>query len=96
LSPHVDFAKKWRTGKAPDPDKYKKEQEDIQKDAEEKVEAAKGHLAQREVLSRAVTMLQVSIAMIAIAVLTKRRPFALLSAGMSLLGLLFLLQGLVK
>jgi hypothetical protein len=82
--------------KAPDPEKYKKEQEDIQKDAEEKVEAAKVHLTQHEVLSRAVTMFQVSIAVIAIAVLTKRRPFAILSGGMSLLGLLFLVQGLVK
>ncbi len=82
-------------GKSPDPDKYKKEQEDIQKDAQEKVEAAKRHLVQHEILSRAVTMFQVSIAVIAIAVLTKRRPFALLSAAMSLLGLYFLAAGLM-
>jgi hypothetical protein len=83
----------------PDPEKYKKEQEDIQKDAQEKVDSAKAHLMQHEILSRAVTMFQVSIAVIAviaISVLTRRRHFALFSVAMSALGLFFLVQALWK
>jgi hypothetical protein len=78
-----------------DPARYKQEQEEIKKDAEEKVAAAKAHLQQHEVLARGVTMFQVSIAVIAIGVLSRRRQFVMVSVVMTGLGLFFLLQGLL-
>lgn len=55
--------------------KYHDEQAEIKAKAEEKNEAAKHHLEQHEILASAVTMFQVAIAMIAIAVLSRRKRY---------------------
>ena len=72
--------------------KYKDEQKTIKEDAEVKVASAEHHLHGHEILARAVTLLQVAIAMTAIAVLTRRKRFLLFSVGMGAIGSLFFIQ----
>ena len=72
---------------------YKKEQEDIQSEADEKEKHSKGHLARHEIIARGVTMSQVAIAVAAISVLTRRRRFFYFSIGLGILGSFFLIQG---
>jgi hypothetical protein len=74
---------------------YDKDQEDIKRDAEEKERSARVHLEHHAILSRAVTLFQVSIAVAAIAVLTRRRTFWFVSMGFGAIGLFFFLQGLL-
>ncbi len=73
--------------------KYKDDQEQAKKDAEEFSEVSRHNMEKHEVFSRAVTLGQVSIALVAIALLTKRRRFVLVSCALGLIGLGFLIQG---
>ncbi|MDD5263064.1 MAG: DUF4337 domain-containing protein [Methylacidiphilales bacterium] len=73
---------------------YKKEQEAIQAEAEEKQAGSRHHLHIHEIMARSVTLLQVAIAICAVSVLTKRRRFWYLSLVFAAIGLAFLLQGL--
>jgi hypothetical protein len=88
-------------GKTPDPKdheklaNYKKEQEDIFRDATEKEHASQGHMRAHIIFARGVTLFQVAIAVSAISVLTRRRPFWYLGIGFGVVGLGFLLQGLL-
>lgn len=81
-------------GTAIDVEKYKNEQTEIKKLAEEYQADSKIHLDKHVVLSRAVTLFQISIAISAIAILTKRKLFWWSSIVTALGGLLFFLIGL--
>jgi hypothetical protein len=72
--------------------KYRQEQQDIKADAEHKIALSRQHLERHEILSRAVTLFQVAIAIIAITLLTKRRRFLLFSIGAACLGLYFFIN----
>ena len=72
--------------------KYKEEQQGIKEDAESKAAASERHLHGHEILARAVTLFQVAIAMTAIALLTRRRRFLLVAAGLGCSGLGFFIQ----
>ena len=74
--------------------KYKSEQAEIQKDARESEEASHVHLEHHSVLARAVTMFQISIAISAIAILTKKRLLWFISLGVSCIGLFFFITGI--
>ena len=76
-------------------EEYKKEQEEIKNAAEEKQRESESHLRHHTVLSRSLTMFQVGIAIGAVAVLTKRRHFWIVSLGFGLVGLLFLAWDIV-
>ncbi|MEJ0083113.1 MAG: DUF4337 family protein [Puia sp.] len=52
--------------------KYKSDQAEIQKKAKESEDASHAHLEHHEILARAVTLFQISIAISAIAILTKK------------------------
>ena len=77
-----------------DVEKYKKEQEEIKKVAEEAQTESKIHLDKHIILSRSVTLFQISIAISAIAILTKRRQLWWLSMLIASGGLAFFLWGL--
>ena len=74
---------------------YKKEQEEISKKAREKQEGSEHHLKVHEIMARSVTLSQIAIALSAVAVLTRRRPFWYLGLGCAAAGFAFLLQGLL-
>lgn len=75
---------------------YRKEMDEISAEAKEREKIASQHLHVHEILARSVTLFQVSIAVSAIALLTKRRKFWYLSLGFGSLGLGFLIQGLLS
>jgi hypothetical protein len=74
---------------------YKKEQEEISKQAKEKEEASEKHLITHEIFAKAVTFFQVAIAVSAISVLMRRRRFWFVSLAFGLGGLIFFLQALL-
>ena len=73
-------------------ERYKSEQTEIKKEADEKAEAAEHHLKLHEILARAVTLFQVAIALTAISVLTRRKGFLLFSGALGLIGGVFFAQ----
>ena len=73
--------------------KYESEQEEIKKEAESKALQSKQFLHQHEIISRCVTLFQIAIAIMAIAVLTKRHPLVYMASGLGILGIFFLVQG---
>lgn len=77
-----------------DVEKYKLEQAAIKKEAEEEQADSKLHLDKHIVLSRAVTLFQISIAISAIAILTKRKPLWWASIFIASGGLVFFIMGL--
>jgi hypothetical protein len=76
-------------------EEYKKEQEEIQEKAKEKVESSEAHLRHHTVLSRSLTLLQVAIAVSAISALTRRKLFWFVSLGFGLVGLILFVWGVV-
>lgn len=72
---------------------YKKEQDDIAAEANEKEHSAAGHLQTHVIFARGVTLFQVAIAVGAISALTNRRAFWFVSLAFGLAGVLFLVQG---
>ncbi len=74
---------------------YKKEQEEIKQKAEEKKHEAEEHLAKHVILARGVTMFQIAIAISAISALTKRRAFWAVGLLFGVIGIVFLVQGLL-
>jgi hypothetical protein len=73
--------------------RYHDEQQASQAEAERLTAVSEQHLHQHEILSRAVTLFQIAIAMVAIAVLTRRKSFVLFSAALAIGGGWFLLAG---
>lgn len=74
---------------------YRKQQEEISKDAKAEGEMSRRHMEQHHILARGVTMFQVAIAIAAISVLSRRPPFWYVSLGFGAAGLLFLVWGLL-
>ena len=74
---------------------YKKDQDDIAAEAKEREVAAEEHLKRHVIFARGVTLFQIAIAIGAIAALTSRRRFWLVSLGFGAAGIFFLLQGLL-
>jgi hypothetical protein len=72
---------------------YKKDQDDIAAEANEKQHSAEGHLRRHVIFARAVTLFQIAIAVGAISALTSRRPFWFVSLAFGAGGILFLVQG---
>jgi hypothetical protein len=75
---------------------YKKELSEIEGEARELETKSKIFLHLHEIFARGVTFFQVAIGIAAVAVLTRRRLFWYFGLGFSLLGTLFLIQGLLS
>ena len=73
--------------------RYKAEQDDIKNKAQEAETLSEQHLASHVVLSRAVTLFQIAIAISAISILTKKRFLWIVAMIIALMGLVFFLQG---
>lgn len=76
-------------------EEYKKEQEDTKTEATEKETKSRAHLVRHMTLARSVTLFQVAIAIAAISVLTRRKKFWFLSMGFGVVGIVFLILGLI-
>ena len=76
-------------------EEYKRDKSDIQKEAEQLEHESKHLFHRHEIMAKAVTFFQVSIAISAIAVLTRRKRFWFVSLGFGGVGVLFLIQGLL-
>ena len=74
---------------------YKKDQKVIQEKAREQEKASSTHLKAHNTLAKAVTVLQIAIAVSAISVLTRRKWLWYGSGVLGLIGLIFLLQELL-
>jgi len=74
--------------------RYKSEQAEIQIKAKESEEASHAHLEHHSILARAVTLFQISIAISAIAILTRKRMLWFISLGISCVGLFFFVTGI--
>ena len=74
---------------------YERDQEEIRGEAESLQVESKTHLKHHSVLARSLTMLQVAIAIGAIAVLTKRKRFWLGSLCFGVLGIVFFAWGIL-
>lgn len=75
---------------------YSDEQSAIMEKAKELEEKAEAHLKTHLIFARAVTFFQISIAIGAIAVLTKRRGFWVVSLAFGAVGVVFLIQGFLS
>lgn len=82
------------TDKAARSAKYKSEQTEIQKKAKEAEDVSHAHLEHHSILARAVTLFQISIAISAIAILTKKRILWFMSLGISSVGLFYFVTGI--
>ena len=76
-------------------DEYKKEKGDISNEAKQLEHESKGFFHQHEIMAKSVTFFQVSIAIGAISVLTRRRSFWFVSMGFGAVGVGCLIQGLL-
>ena len=74
---------------------YKKEKQEIADEAKKLEAEAHTFFHHHEIMAKAVTFFQVSIAVSAIAVLTRRRPFWFVSLAFGAVGVGFLIQGLL-
>lgn len=74
-------------------EQYKKEQEDLKKDAENSERESEAHLERHVTLARAVTIFQISIAISAIAMLTRRKFLWYGSMIFSIIGLVLFFIG---
>jgi len=76
--------------------KYKSDQAEIQTEAKESEAESYAHLEHHTILARAVTLFQISIAISAIAILTKKKVLWYTSLGISCVGLFFFITGIIK
>ena len=74
--------------------KYRSEEAEIKNRAMEFEAASHMHLEHHEILARAVTLFQISIAISAIAILTKKRFLWFVGLGISCFGLFFFVTGI--
>ena len=77
------------------PQQIKEEEEAIKKRAEDAEVASETHLQKHIILARAVTLLQISIAISAIAILTRRRFMWWIAMAIALCGAGFLIEGII-
>ena len=73
-------------------EEYVSDKDKIQKEAEAKETESRHELKAHKTFAESVTFFQISIAMGAIAALTKRKPFWLVSLGIGVIGLIFFVQ----
>jgi hypothetical protein len=73
-------------------ERYREEQKEIKKDADEKERSSEDHMRRHVVLARSVTTYQISIALAAIAVLSRRKLLWYVSLVLGVGGTLFLAQ----
>ncbi|HYM93811.1 MAG TPA: DUF4337 family protein, partial [Chitinophagaceae bacterium] len=76
-----------------DTDRYKKEQADIKNEAEIAQTASENHLKKHVVLSRAVTLFQIAIAISAIAILTRKKFLWYSGIVLAMIGIVFFIMG---
>ncbi len=74
---------------------YKKEMEDITHEAKEREESSEKNLHLHETLAKAVTLIQIGIAISAISVLVRKKRFWYVSLGFGLVGFYFFIAGLL-
>jgi alpha-galactosidase/6-phospho-beta-glucosidase family protein len=74
--------------------RYKSEQAEIKKEAEAAESASHQHLEHHAILARAVTLFQISIAISAIAILTRKKILWFAGLGISCVGLFYFISGL--
>ena len=72
---------------------YEKDKAEIKAKAEEAEKSSEAHMRQHIILSRAVTIFQIAIAISAIAILTRRKLMWYASMALTLAGAYFLVQG---
>ena len=77
-------------------EQYKEDQEKISEDAKKFEEDSEDHLKHHETLAHSVTLFQVAIAVGAIAALTRRKTFWLVSMGFGAIGLVFFILGFLN
>jgi hypothetical protein len=88
-------------GKAPDTadvnkiKKYKQEQQEIMVKAKEYEAESNMHLLKHDKLARGVTLFQIAIAIGAISIITKRKSLWIASLGFAVIGVIFLLTGIL-
>jgi hypothetical protein len=75
--------------------KYEHDSKEIEDHGKEFEQSSRAHMARHNVLARAVTVLQIAIALAAVAVLTRRRLVWYLSLLLGLAGAAFTLQSLL-
>ena len=75
---------------------YAREQKEIREEAEKREKAAEAHLHAHVILARAVTLFQISIAIAAVSILTKKRAFWGVSLASGVVGIVFLIQGILS
>lgn len=73
--------------------KYNKDKEDISKEAKEAENKSEEHIERHEVLARAVTLLQISIAVSAISIITRKRFLWYFSLAVAIIGLWQFIMG---
>jgi hypothetical protein len=73
--------------------RYEKEKADIRKDAEEGEKSSEEHMRVHVILSRAVTIFQIAIAISAIAILTRKKMMWYMSLLLTALGCIFFVLG---
>lgn len=76
--------------------RYVQEQESIKQTAEEFQKESENHLDEHMILSRSVTLFQVSITLAAISVLMKKRLLWFIGIALSFVGIVFLVMGLLR
>ena len=76
-------------------DKYKSDQADIKKEAQDHSDESAAHLEAHKKLAKAVTMFQIAIAISAIAILTRKKFLWFTSMGLALVGIWFFILGLL-
>lgn len=91
----VEMGKKPKESDLEKAAEYKKEQEEISEKAKEKAHESEHHLGAHVILAKSVTLFQIAIAISAIAVLTRRKPFWYVSLGFAGIGVVFFVQGLM-
>lgn len=77
------------------PGAEKKEQEDVKNTAENYEKLSEAHLQRHIILARCVTLLQVAIAVSAIAIITRRRFLWYIGIAVAVGGLYFFIAGLI-
>jgi Domain of unknown function (DUF4337) len=75
--------------------RYEKEKEDIKAKAEEHEKMSDEHLVKHVTLSKAVTIFQIAIAISAIAILTRKKALWYTGIGLTVIGAVFLLLGVI-
>jgi len=74
-------------------DEYKAQQKEIEKEAKEKEEHSFAHFDLHRTFAKAVTFFQIAIAVVAIAVIARRKWFLWVAATFSAIGACFLAVG---